>query len=104
MRTATTTSPGNNAVQAPSPPRRRPHVLHRYRGDQGATRELVARPAAHGTMLVVDRDLLTRGDERLLAHLAADEPRENALLAVEQYLGAEPSARRCRPVSGAGSG
>jgi hypothetical protein len=96
MRTATTTSPGNNAVQAPSPPRRRPHVLHRYRGDQGATRELVARPAAHGTMLVVDRDLLTRGDERLLAHLAADEPRENALLAVEQYLGAEPSARRCR--------
>jgi hypothetical protein len=101
MRATTTTSRSDSAAAAPQEPaegRRRSRVLRRYRGEQGATRELVARPASHGTVLVLDRDLLSSGDERLIAHLAADEPRGNALLAAELYLDAEPCARRCRPL------
>ena len=37
-------------------------------------------------MLVVDRDALTLGDCRLVAHLAADEPVQNAALVCDHYL------------------
>jgi hypothetical protein len=51
--------------------------------------------AAGGSLLVVDRDALTHGNRRLVAHLAADEPAENALVVCEQYL-ADPTRGRCR--------
>ncbi|HUB73727.1 MAG TPA: hypothetical protein VL979_06800 [Solirubrobacteraceae bacterium] len=58
-------------------------------------RELVLCGA--GGRLLVDRSSRTRGDQRLLAELADDEPLENAEAICRQYL-AEPPARRrgCR--------
>ena len=44
-------------------------------------------------MLVVDRDAVTLGDRRLVAHLDADEPRENAALVCAHYL---RDVHRCR--------
>jgi hypothetical protein len=45
-------------------------------------------------VLVVDRDATTLGDRRLVAHLGADEPAENAALVCRSYLD-EATRRRC---------
>jgi len=51
-------------------------------------------------VLVVDRDATTLGDRRLVAHLGADEPLENAALVCRSYLQeARGQRRRCRPVT-----
>jgi hypothetical protein len=76
--------------------RRRARVLRRYRERDGSAREMIARPIRAGGTLVIDRDLLTHGEERLIAHLAPDEPPSNADLVCRSYLAAEPAARRCR--------
>jgi hypothetical protein len=47
---------------------------------------------------VIDRDATTLGDRRLLAHLAADEPAENAEIVCRDYM-RDPDGRRCRPVT-----
>ncbi len=60
--------------------------LGRYVDREGHARELVARPGAAGSTLVVDRDGATGGDPRLVAHLAADEPAANAALVCSRYL------------------
>jgi hypothetical protein len=49
-------------------------------------------------VLVVDRDALTLGDRRLVAHLAVDEPMENAALVCAHYL-RDPRRGRCRRVT-----
>jgi hypothetical protein len=49
-------------------------------------------------VLVVDRDATTLGDQRLLAHLHADEPAGNAALVCRLYL-ADPRRGRCRALS-----
>ncbi|HYM56108.1 MAG TPA: hypothetical protein VES97_12155 [Solirubrobacteraceae bacterium] len=47
----------------------------------------------------MDRDAATRGDSRLVAHLAADEPAENAALVCRHYLeDARETRCRCRAV------
>jgi hypothetical protein len=46
-------------------------------------------------VLVLDRDAATLCDRRLVAHLAADEPRENAELIARHYLG-DSKGRWCR--------
>jgi hypothetical protein len=62
---------------------------------------VISRPGFAGTVLVVDRDADTLADRRLVAHLGADEPRENAAIVCEQYLdAAQLSGCRCRPLSG----
>jgi hypothetical protein len=48
-------------------------------------------------MLLIDRDVLTRGDRRLIAHLAADEPPQNAALTCSDYLNPHRN-RLCRPL------
>jgi hypothetical protein len=74
--------------------------LGRYLDVSGRTREVVARSGFAGTVLVVDRDADTLGDRRLVAHLGADEPRENAAIACARYLEGEPASRTsCRPLS-----
>ena len=93
MRTATPTG----TAASGRPRRRRTRVVRRYQDERGS-RELVARPAAHGSLLLVDRDSRGGGDERLVAHLAADEPSVNASIAARLFLAAEPSRRRCRPL------
>jgi hypothetical protein len=57
---------------------------------------MVARPGHGGSTLVIDRDPLGRGEERLLAHLSPDEPAINVRVVCRSYLDAEPSMRRCR--------
>ncbi len=69
-------------------------MLARYSDSQGRLREILAKPGSGGSVLVIDRDVLTRGEERLVAHLAADEPRINAAVACSDYL--NQSVRRCR--------
>jgi hypothetical protein len=68
--------------------------------DTGAMREIARLPIADGSALVVDRLSGTHGDARLLARLAADEPRENADILCALYL-ADDSKGRCRPVTSA---
>jgi hypothetical protein len=72
-------------------------VLDRYTDSKGRPREVVAQSGLAGSVLVVDRDVVRRGDGRLVAHLAADEPADNAALVCKRYLEEAPGGRcRCR--------
>jgi hypothetical protein len=73
-------------------------VLGRYTDPRGRLREVLARVGCAGSVLVIDRDARTLGDRRLVAHLGADEPAENAALICRHYL-RDTAGRRCRPVS-----
>ncbi len=73
-------------------------VLARYTDHAGRSRDMLALPGHGGSVLVVDRDAATWGDRRLVAHLAADEPFENAHLVCRHYL-RDPRPRRCRPLA-----
>jgi hypothetical protein len=75
-----------------------PGALARYTDSEGCLREILARPGHGGSVLVLDRDAATLGDWRLVAHLAADEPLENAGLVCRHYL-RDPRPRRCRPLA-----
>jgi hypothetical protein len=80
--------------------RHEPHLLGRYVDQQGRTREVLANQGAAGSTLVVDRDAATRRDRRLVAHLAPDEPAENAALVCRRYLeDVQIDRHRCRPVT-----
>jgi hypothetical protein len=70
-------------------------LLGRYTDLRGDAREVIARHGAGGSTLVIDRDCATHGDPRLVAHLAADEPAENAALVCRHYL-EDTAAGRCR--------
>jgi hypothetical protein len=75
-------------------------TLERYIDWQGRPREVLARPGAAGSVLVVDRDSATGGDSRLVAHLPADEPAENAAILCRRYIEDVRVRRcRCRPVT-----
>lgn len=77
-----------------------PGALGRYRDWMGRPREVVARGGFAGSVLVLDRDANTLGDRRLVAHLGADEPAENAALVCSLYLQEAPSDRcACRRVT-----
>jgi hypothetical protein len=58
-------------------------------------RELLALPGYRGSVLVLDRDAATLCDRRLVAHLGADEPEENAALVCGLYL-KDVGGRWCR--------
>ncbi len=73
-------------------------LLARYCDDGGRAREVVAQQGWSGSVLVVDRTLAARDDRRLVAHLAAEEPRANASLECERYLN-DASRGRCRPLT-----
>jgi hypothetical protein len=75
-------------------------ALARYTDALGRRREVVVRPAHEGSALVIDRDAATRGDRRLLAHLAADEPPANAALVCADFLArSRQEPCRCREVT-----
>jgi hypothetical protein len=77
-------------------------ALGRYTDHHGRTRELLAQAGARGSLLVIDRDEATLEDARLLAHLGADEPAENAAIVCAEYLrGAEADRCRCRTLTAA---
>jgi hypothetical protein len=73
-------------------------ALGRYADPEGRPREVLALPGHAGSVLVVDRDAATFGDRRLVAHLAADEPPENASVVCHHYL-QDPRRCMCRPIS-----
>jgi hypothetical protein len=88
----------STTVDAPRGPAhsRRVRRLGSYRaGDGVSIREVVALSRPDGRVLVVDRLAATLGDARLLAHLCADEPRDNARIVSEMYL-ADQTRGRCR--------
>jgi hypothetical protein len=75
-------------------------LLSRYTDRRGNPREVLAQRGAAGSVLVLDRDRVTLGDTRLVAHLAADEPAENAALVCASYLRDMGAAgHRCRLVT-----
>ncbi|MCL2768488.1 MAG: hypothetical protein FWD42_00050 [Solirubrobacterales bacterium] len=76
-------------------PRSSSATLGRYRDRLGRPRQLLARPSAGGSVLVIDRHAIAHGEERLVAHLEADEPLENAVLVAGLYL-ADERGRWCR--------
>jgi hypothetical protein len=66
-----------------------------YVDAEGRARELLALPGHGESVLVLDRDAATLRDRRLVAHLAADEPHENATLVCSHYL-QDADGRWCR--------
>ncbi len=99
----------NSPIPSPAPLARREPSRHaligsssrqplaRYSDAAGRPREVLVSRAARGSVLVLDRDAVTHGDARLLAHLCRDEPRENAARVVADYLRDEHvERRRCR--------
>lgn len=82
------------AMEAPLQAHR---LLARYTDRQGCRREIVAQAAMAGSVLVVDRRTASHADGRLVAHLGADEPAQNAALICEHYLQqARIGCCRCR--------
>jgi hypothetical protein len=91
---------GAQRRRSAAPRERRP--LGSYRDCNGRQREIVTLPGAGESVLVLDRDAITLGDRRLLAHLAADEPPENAALVSRCFmLQARRTRCRCRWLSDA---
>jgi hypothetical protein len=83
--------PGTTSRRRKVRPRRQPaprgdSPLGRYVDRHGHAREVIAQHGAAGSTLVVDRECAGHGDPRLVAHLAADEPVENATLVCRSYL------------------
>lgn len=77
-------------------------TLASYETDRGIAREIVAVSGAGTSVLVLDRDATTLGDRRLLAHLAPDEPPENAVLVCRSFLRRlQRGDCRCRLLSSA---
>jgi hypothetical protein len=101
MRTASATpdAGARSTRRTASGKTRRTQLVRRYRDADGSSRELIARPGAEGTVLVVDRDVVSRSAERLVAHLSADEPFENIEIACRVFLAAQPEQRRCRSLA-----
>jgi hypothetical protein len=80
-------------------PRERP-PLGRYSDRDGRAREVIAVAGAAGSTLVIDRERSTHADARLVAHLGADEPAENAALTCRRYLeDTIAQDRRCRALT-----
>jgi hypothetical protein len=82
---------GSHRVRSPAGGR----CLDSYLDVTGHMREVVVRPGSGGSVLVLDRDATTLGDRRVVAHLAPDEPDENAAIVCSDYL-SQGRHRRCR--------
>ena len=102
MSTTTTAPPPHTRQATPLQPAagaRRTRSLGSYVApDSGQTREVVSLQRPDGSTLVIDYQLGTLSDGRLIAHLAADEPPENAQIVCELYL-ADDTRGRCRAVT-----
>jgi hypothetical protein len=66
--------------------------------DSGHTREILCLPGSAGSRLVVDRPVDVHAAPLLIAHLAPDEPEENARIVAEMYL-ADANIGHCRRIA-----
>lgn len=73
-------------------------VLAGYIAQDGRARQVVRRGGAGGSVLLIDRDVRTLGDVRLIAHISREEPRRNVAIVCAQYM-RDVRGRWCRPVS-----
>ncbi len=99
--TTTAPPPHTEEVTPPQPGAgaRRTRSLGSYIAlDTEQTRELVNLQRPDGSTLVVNYQLGTLSDGRLIAHLAADEPPQNAHIVCELYL-ADNTKGSCRAVT-----
>jgi hypothetical protein len=79
---------------------RRTCSLGSYRAhDTGQERDVLHIQRPDGSALVVDYELGTLSDGRLIAHLSPDEPAENARLVSKLYLADDERRGRCRTVT-----
>ncbi len=102
MSTTTATPPdvGEAAPLQTESGARRTRSLGRYIAlDNEQTREVVSLPRPDGSTLVVDHQLGTLSDGRLVAHLAHDEPACNARIVCDLYLADDERRGRCRAVT-----
>lgn len=101
---STTTTAPRHPKTTPAPPAdtgaKRTRRLARYLAlDTQQEREIVRIQRPDGSALVVDYQLDTRNDGRLVAHLSPDEPTENAQIVCELYLVDDERRGRCRAVT-----
>jgi hypothetical protein len=88
-----------HARRDPRPAQNR-RVLADWVDARGREREIIARAAAGGSVVVVDHERLGHGDARLLAHLGPEEPASNAELVCAAYLEASREGRAgCRSLT-----
>ncbi len=98
MSTATTPDPHTcqaAARHADSSARLAPRLGRYVAPDTEQAREIVSLPRPDGSTFVVDYLVSNLGDGRLVAHLAPDEPPENARIVTAMYL-ADDTKGRCR--------
>jgi len=102
MSTTTAASPHPPCTSAPpaSAQTQRTRSLGRYSApDTEQERELLRVRRPDGSTLVIDYQLGTLSDGRLVAHLSPDEPAENARIICELYLADDERRGRCRAVT-----
>lgn len=98
---STTTAPDPHTCRtatrplADPSPRRAPRLGRYVAPDTGQAREIIGLPRPDGSTFVVDYLASTLGDRRVVAHLAPDEPPENARIVTAMYL-ADENKGRCR--------
>ncbi|HEX5308952.1 MAG TPA: hypothetical protein VFW38_07720 [Solirubrobacteraceae bacterium] len=90
-----TTAPPQAGAGAP----RTSSLGHYLAPDTGQEREVLRIQRPNGSALVVDYELGTLSDGRLVAHLAPDEPAENAQVVCDLYLADGERRGRCRAVA-----
>lgn len=99
----TTAAPENPPTTAPlhaSAGAQRTKRLGRYFApDTEQEREILRVQRPDGSALVIDYQLGTLSDGRLVAHLPPDEPAENARIVSELYLADDERRGRCRAVT-----
>jgi hypothetical protein len=98
MSTITAPEPHAAPAQVDSSPRRAWHLGGYVALDSGQTRQIVSLQRPDGSRLVVDYQLDTLGDGRVVAHISPDEPPENERIICELYL-ADDTKGRCRALT-----
>ncbi len=98
--TATPANPPTTAAPQADAIVRRTQSLGRYRAPEtGQEREVLRVQRPDGSALVIDYELGTLSEGRLVAHLSPDEPPENAQIVCELYLADDERRGRCRAVT-----
>jgi hypothetical protein len=94
MRTTAPIGPTSTKRNADPRTHRATPALGRYTSARGDHREVLCCPGAGGSVLVIDCLTSSHADPLLIAHLAADEPTQNAQIIASIYL--NEGHGRCR--------